>query len=45
VAKVKLLQVNGVKPVMVFDGASLPMKKRIGDERKKMRQESRQVAE
>jgi len=45
VAKVKLLQVNGVRPVMVFDGAQLPMKKRISDERKKLRKESREMAE
>lgn len=31
--------------MMVFDGAQLPMKKRISDERKKMRQESREMAE
>jgi hypothetical protein len=30
---------------MVFDGALLPMKKRISDERKKMRLESRGMAE
>jgi hypothetical protein len=31
--------------VMVFDGALLPMKKRISDERKKMRLENRGIAE
>lgn len=45
VTKVTLLQVNGIKPVMVFDGASLPMKKRIESERRKFRQESRAKAE
>lgn len=45
VTKVTLLQVNGIKPIMVFDGASLPMKKRIESERKKFRQESRLKAE
>lgn len=30
---------------MVFDGAQLPMKKRISDERKKLRQESLEIAE
>ncbi len=44
-AKVKLLQVNGVRPVMVFDGALLPIKKRISDERKKLREENRGMAE
>ena len=30
---------------MVFDGALLPMKKRISDERKKLREENRRMAE
>jgi len=37
-----VLQLNGVKPILVFDGAKLEMKKRIEDERKKQRLESRQ---
>jgi exonuclease-1 len=45
VTKVKLLQVNGVRPIMVFDGARLPMKRRIEDERKRQRLESRKAAE
>lgn len=45
ITKVTLLQVNGIKPIMVFDGASLPMKKRIESERKKFRSEARQMAE
>lgn len=45
VTKVKLLQVNGIKPIMVFDGARLPMKKRIESGRKKARLESRLKAE
>lgn len=44
-AKVLLLQVNGIIPVLVFDGASLPMKKRIEADRKRARLESRRVAE
>ena len=43
--KVKLLQVNGITPILVFDGARLPMKKRIESERKKARLDSRRVAE
>ena len=45
ITKVKLLQINGVTPIMVFDGARLPMKRRIEDERKRQRQESRKAAE
>jgi exonuclease 1 len=45
VTKVKLLQINGVTPIMVFDGARLPMKRRIEDERKRQRLESRKAAE
>jgi len=45
VSKIKLLQVNGITPIVVFDGARLPMKKRIERERKKARQESRSKAE
>jgi exonuclease 1 len=37
ITKVKLLQINGVTPIMVFDGARLPMKRRIEDERKRQR--------
>jgi 5'-3' exonuclease len=40
-----LLQVNGIYPIIVLDGARLPMKKRIEQERKKARQESRLKAE
>jgi len=45
VTKVKLLQINGVTPIMVFDGARLPMKRRIEEERKRQRLESRKAAE
>jgi len=45
VGKIKLLQVNGIIPILVFDGARLPMKKRIEEERKKARLESRNKAE
>ena len=36
---------NGIVPILVFDGARLPMKKRTEEERKKAREESRQKAE
>jgi exonuclease-1 len=45
VAKIKLLQVSGVHPLLVFDGARLPMKKRIESQRKKAREDSRLKAE
>jgi exonuclease-1 len=44
-AKIKLLQVHGIRPIIVFDGARLPMKKRIEQERKKARVENRVKAE
>ena len=44
-SKVRLLQLNGVKPVLVFDGAKLKMKSRIEDDRKKQRLESLSKAE
>ena len=45
VNKVRLLQVSGVTPIIVFDGARLPMKKRIETQRKKAREDSRMKAE
>jgi hypothetical protein len=33
--KLKLLLMNGLIPLVVFDGAKLPMKKRTEEERKK----------
>jgi exonuclease-1 len=36
---------NGVTPIMVFDGARLPMKRRIEEDRKRQRLESRKAAE
>jgi 5'-3' exonuclease len=42
--KVRMLQVNGVKCILVFDGAQLPMKSRVEKDRKKMRQESQTKA-
>eukprot|EP00347_Sterkiella_histriomuscorum_P014332 403361276 len=45
VGKIKQLQINGITPIMVFDGARLPMKKRIEEQRKKAREDSRNLAE
>jgi len=33
VSKIRLLQMNGIKPILVFDGAKLRMKSRIEIER------------
>ena len=41
-AKIRVVQLNGVKPLMVFDGAKLAMKQRIEVERTKQRDEARQ---
>lgn len=38
--KLRVLQLNGVKPYLVFDGARLAMKGRVEEDRKRMRQES-----
>jgi 5'-3' exonuclease len=40
IAKIRVLQVNGVKCLMVFDGAKLEMKKKVEDDREKSRQDS-----
>ena len=40
-----MLQVNGVKCMLVFDGARLQMKQRIEEERKKGRIESQNKAQ
>ena len=37
IKKLRMLQINGVTPLIVFDGARLPMKKRTEEERKKAR--------
>ena len=42
--KVRMLQVQGVKCILVFDGAALPMKSRVEKDRKKMRLESQSKA-
>jgi 5'-3' exonuclease len=42
--KVRMLQVNGVKCILVFDGARLPMKDRVEKDRKKMRKECKEKA-
>jgi hypothetical protein len=39
-----LLQRNGVKPLLVFDGARLKMKERVELERQKLRIEAREKA-
>jgi len=45
ISKVRLLQLYGVKPVLVFDGAKLRMKSRIEMERTNQRIDSLQKAE
>jgi 5'-3' exonuclease len=35
-----MLQIHGIKCILVFDGARLEMKKRVEDERRKNRRES-----
>jgi len=45
VSKVRLLQLNGVKPILVFDGAKLKMKSRIEMERTNQRLDSLHKAE
>jgi hypothetical protein len=37
IAKIRVLQVNGVKCLMVFDGAKLEMKNKVEDDREKSR--------
>lgn len=39
--KLRTLQLNGVKPYLVFDGARLEMKSRVEADRRKLRREAR----
>lgn len=39
------MQLNGVKAILVFDGARLSMKGRVEDERHKQRQEAKEKAQ
>lgn len=38
--KLRMLQVNGLRCIVVFDGAPLHMKQRVEDDRKRLRRES-----
>jgi 5'-3' exonuclease len=44
ITKVRLLQRNGIKPLLVFDGQRLKMKERVEMERQKLRVEAKDKA-